>query len=311
MRTRATSRLIRGLVAAAIVAWAGWGLHGSVVYGSNYSKYRGFAPPHDPKGIARGRIVHVSFFSRALGQRRSYLIYLPAGYRAAARGGRRYPVYYFLHGSPGRPALAFDAAGMGVAYDVLLHKHRINPFLIVVPNGRNGTFRSDTEWANTRRGGRYGSFVMDVVRAVDARWATIPNRQDRMIGGYSEGAYAALNLSLHHLRTFGSFESWSGYVQQSATSGPFAGEPSSVVQANEPNLYLPRVAAEVRRDGLAAYLYTGTRDYSRNQVAAYAQELRAAGAQVTFSMFRGGHNWRLWRRETPRMVLWAGQTLGR
>src|SRR5581483_5110591 len=171
-----------------------------------------FPPPRDPIGVRRGRLLHASFFSRALGQRRSYLIYLPPGYAAAAARGRHYPVYYFLHGSPGRPSLAFTVARIGVVYDVLLHEHRIRPFLVVVPDGRHGTYRSDTEWANTRARGRYGSFVMDVVHAVDSRWATIPKRRDRMLAGYSEGAYAALNLSLHHLGTFGSLESWSGYV---------------------------------------------------------------------------------------------------
>ena len=310
MRRRAVGQL-RWVTAVAAVAWALWGLHGSLVYGNNYYRYRGFPPPRDPVGVPRGRLVHVSFFSRALGQRRSYLVYLPPGYSSAAARGRRYPAYYFLHGSPGRPILAFTVARMGVAYDVLLREHRIRPFLIVVPDGRNGTARSDTEWANTLKRGRYGSFVMDVVRAVDSRWATIHKRRDRMIAGYSEGAYAALNLTLHHLGIFGSLESWSGYTQENPTNGPFAGEPLAAIAANEPNLYLPRVARQVRRYGLRAYLYTGTHDHSRPQVTAFAGELQAAGARVGLSVFRGGHNWRLWRRKTPLMLVWASRNLGR
>ena len=303
-------RLTRYLTFAAVLAWAAWGVHGSLVYGSNYYKYRGFPPPTDPKGVPVGRLVHVSFYSPALGQRRSYLIYLPPGYRKAAAHGHRFPVYYFMHGSPGRPIAPFLVARIGVVYDVLLHQHRIKPFLMVMPDGRNGTLKSDTEWANTVGAGRYGSFVTDVVHAVDSRWATIPKRQDRMIAGYSEGAYAALNLSLHDLGTFGSLESWSGYTHEQANSGPFAGEPLAAIRANEPNLYLPRVAARVRRLGLRAYLYTGIHDHSRRQVISYGRELRAAGAKVTLSLFPGGHNWRMWREHTPQMLLWASKVFG-
>ena len=302
--------LTRRLAAAAVVGWAVWGVHGSLVYGSNYYKYRGFPPPSNPKGVAVGRLEQVRFHSQALGQRRSYLIYLPPGYSKAVAQGRRFPVYYFLHGSPGRPIGSFNIARIGVVYDVLLHEHRIKPFLMVMPDGRDGTFRSDTEWADTARTGNYGSFVTDVVHAVDARWATIPKRKDRMIAGYSEGGYAALNLSLHDLGTFGSLESWSGYTHQAASSGPFAGEPRAAIQANEPNLYLPRGAAKVRRLGLRAYMYTETNDHSRGQVVSYARELRAAGANVTLSVFPGHHNWRTWRIHTPQMLLWASKTFG-
>jgi enterochelin esterase-like enzyme len=303
---------VAGLVAAlAVVVWAGWGIHGALVYGNNYYQYRGFAPPRDPTGVGKGRLVKVSFHSRALGQQRSYLVYLPHGYSAAAAHGKRFPVYYFLHGSPGKPIGSYKIARIGVAYDVLLHQHRIKPFLMVMPDGRNGSFRSDTEWADTRSGGKYGSFVTDVVHAVDSRWATIRNRRDRMIAGYSEGGYAALNLSLHDLTTFGSLESWSGYVHEDPAAPPFAGEPASVVAANEPDHYLPSVVGKVRRLGLRAYLYTESHDKERGQVMSYAHQLAGAGAQVTLSVFTGHHNWRMWRAHTPAMLVWASGALGR
>lgn len=305
------ARVAACLAAVAILGWTAWGIHGSLVYGSNYYNYRGFAPPHEPSGVPKGRLVHVNFFSRALHQRRSYLIYLPPRYAAAAARGRRFPVYYFLHGSPGRPIGSYKIARIGVEYDVLLQEHRIRPFLMVMPDGRNGTFRSDTEWTNTRSAGRYGSFVTDVVHAVDSRWATVSRRRARMVAGISEGGFAALNLSLHDLLTFGSLESWSGYVKQDPKAPPFAGAPAAVVAANEPNLYLPHVAADVRRLGLSAYLYTETHDKERGQVIGYAHELAAAGARVRLSVFPGHHNWRTWRSHTPAMLVWASRTFGR
>jgi enterochelin esterase-like enzyme len=295
------------VVAAALLVWVVVGVHSATVYGTSYVRYRGFPPPRTPKGITPGRLVHVHLFSRALGEWRSYLIYLPPGYERAAAVGQRFPVFYFLHGSPSSPGIVFNAGRIGVDYDVLLHKHLIKPFLMVMPDGRNGTFMSDTEWANTFRDGPYGSFVMDVVHAVDSRWATIPKRQDRMIAGFSEGAYAAMNLTLHHLSTFGSLESWSGYTRETDIGGPFGGMPLAYVQANEPNLYLPQVARHVRRLGLHAYLYTGTRDREAPQTIRYAYELAHAGGTVMLSVFRGGHDWRVWRDHAPLMLEWASQ----
>lgn len=277
------------------------------MYGSNYVTYRGFPPPRTPKGTPTGRLVRVHFFSPALKQRREYIIYLPPGYARAAAVGGRFPVLYFLHGSPSTPEIVFNAAKLAVDYNVLLHHHRIKPFLMVMPDGRNGTFMSDTEWANTIRGGRYGGFVMDVVHAVDKRWATLRGRKHRMLAGFSEGAYGAMNLSLHHLRTFGSIESWSGYTRQLGWRGVFLGEPLSVVDANQPNLYIYQVANQVRRLPLRAYIYTSTRDRDAPQVITYANELRAVGGRVKLSIFRGGHDWRMWRIHAPAMLEWASQ----
>ena len=310
-RTRsANKRLKRWGLAAIVLAWAVAGIYGVTSYGHNYYRYRGFPAPRTPRGVPAGKVVKVNFFSPALGRRRSYLIYLPPGYSAAAARGTRFPVLYFLHGSPGWPSLVLNAGHLGVDADVLLHQHRIRPFLIVMPDGRNGTFRSDTEWADTRHGS-YEGFVLDVVRAVDSRWSTIANRSGRAVSGNSEGAYAAINLTLRHLDTFAVAESWSGYVKPTVKNGPFAGEPAARIAANDPALYLPRVAPSLHRLPVHMYVYSGTQDHSARQVGDFAKRLRAAGGDVTFSLFPGGHNWRVWRQHAPLMLEYASSWLAR
>jgi enterochelin esterase-like enzyme len=307
---RPPQRRRRWALAVVVLAWVAAGIYGVTSYGHSYYRFRGFPAPRTPRGVPAGKVVNVKFFSPVLGQQRSYLIYLPPGYSAAAARGRHFPTYYFLHGSPGWPSLVLDAGHLGVDADVLLHEHLIRPMLIVMPDGRNGTFTSDTEWANTRHG-QYESFVLDVVRAVDSRWATIPTRAGRLLAGNSEGAYAALNLMLHHLRTFSVAESWSGYVKPTVKKGPFAGEPKALIAANDPADYLPRVAPELRRLPLHAYIYTGKSDHSASQVTDFAHRLRLAGADVTLSLFPGGHNWRVWRAHAPLMLEYASKWLAR
>lgn len=298
----------RILAAACAAAWVVLGLYGAISYGHAYYKYRGFEPPKDPHGVAPGRFVHVGFYSEALRKRRSYAVYLPPGYAAAAARGARFPVLYLLHGSPGGPALFLNAADVGVDLDRLVAGGRARPFLIVMPNGSDGTFLSDTEWADTPHG-RYESFVLDVVRAVDARWPTFANRRFRALGGDSEGAYASMNIALRHLGEFGIAESWSGYFEQKPL-GPFAHAAAATVAANSPAVYAPRLAHELRRLPLHAFIYSGRHERVVPRNRRFAAELRAAGAHVQFAVYPGGHTWELWRQQAPHMLEFADRWFG-
>jgi enterochelin esterase-like enzyme len=293
---------------ALLLAWLVAGLWGVESYGSHYYTYRGFDPPRDPQGVAHGRLVSQWMYSPALGQKREYLIYLPPGYDRLSKAGKRFPVLYLLHGSPGFPALFLNAGNLGVALDELVTRHQIQPMLVVMPNGRNGSFLSDTEWANTRQG-RWEDYVLDVVRAVDARWPTIPDRAHRAIGGNSEGGYAAMNVALHHLDLFGTVESWSGYFQEQRT-GPFEHASAAEIARNSPAEYAWSMAARLRGEPLHAFIYTGRSDDERREVAAFARELAAVGGHVRFALYPGRHEWRLWRDQMGHMLRYADRRFG-
>jgi enterochelin esterase-like enzyme len=246
--------------------------------------------------------------SDALGGERSYDIYLPPGYAAAAARGRRFGVLYLLHGAPGSPRLFVNAGALGVAIDTLTARHAIRRFLVVMPDGRDGSFASDTEWADTAHG-RYESFVLDVVRAVDARWPTIADRAHRVIAGNSEGGYAAANIALRQPATFGSFEGWSGYYRQTR-SGVFKHASAAQLRANSPIDVARAQRAKLARLPLRAYVYGGRDDPATADLQPLASALRAAGARVTEQLLPGRHDWRLWRAQTPAMMRWAAAQMG-
>jgi enterochelin esterase-like enzyme len=293
----------RRLVTNVAAAWLIFCAYGVWSYAHDYYVYRGFGPPHDPPGVRAGTLTHEQFSSPALGGRRSYEIYLPPGYSAAAAHGQRFGVLYALHGSPARPQLFFDVAGAGVALDTLVARHAVKPLLIVIPDGRDGSFKSDTQWADTPHG-RYESFVLDVVDAVDRRWPTVADRAHRVLAGYSAGAYAAANITLRHLSTFAAFEAWSGYFRQTA-DGVFKHASAAQLRANSPAIRVTGMRASIARLPLAAYLYGGAQDPDTRQLAPFASALRSAGATVTTDVRRGRHDWQLWRDRTPAMLTWA------
>jgi enterochelin esterase-like enzyme len=244
----------------------------------------------------------------ALRAQRSFLVYTPPGYAAAAAHGVRFPVLYLLHGSPGHPKRFINVAAAGVTLDDAIHNHAVRPYILVMPNGDDGTFRSDTEWANTPHG-NYETLVIETVRTVDRRFATRPGRSFRAIAGYSEGGYAAVNIALHHLNLFSIAESWSGYGREHR-SGPFAHATPGQIYSNSPALYARTLLGQLHRYPLFAFLYSGRRDHGLPNQREVADALSLAGAHVRFAAFPGKHDWALWRGQTPRMIRWAGRTFG-
>ena len=293
------------MLAAAFLAV---GAYGAWAYVRNYELYRGFPPPRDPAGIPTGTLVPRSFNSAVLGRRDSYLVYEPPGYQQLAASGHRFPVLYLLHGSNSNGDTYLNVGRAGVTLDELQAARRTPPFLIVIPESTNGTLTDDTEWANAGSG-PFESELLQVVRQVDQHWPTLPNRSGRALAGLSMGGYGALNVGLHHLRAFGTLESWSGYFTQTA-SGPFASASATTLRANSPAAYAPEIARALRRLPLRVLLYTGRDDPLIHDQAAFASELRALGATVRTGSPPGMHDWALWRREMPRALLFAAHGFG-
>jgi enterochelin esterase-like enzyme len=297
-----TRRLTVGLLALVVFAT---GCYGTWAYAHNYYVYRGFPVVHDAPGIARGREVNLKIWSKSLHSERRVLVYLPPHYFSGARAGYRYPVLYLLQASVMQPTNYLRVGGLGPLVDRLVDAGKMPPYISVMPAG-NGP---DHEWANAAAG-NYEGYVLDVVRAIDKRFSTIPNRTGRIVAGLSEGAYGAINVGLHHLRTFSGLESWSGYYIQPG-GYPFVGRYVKRIAANSPALYVARLRGQLHRLPLRAFMYMGNREHQPTilDMMAFARELRAAGARIVDTgVYPGGHNWKLWRPHIPHMLVWAGES---
>ena len=290
------------LVAALFVAGGAVGVYR---YGWNYWLYRGFPPPKDPAYVtATGTTQEISVSSPALGGRsQQVVVYLPPGY--AGNAARRYPVFYLLHGFPGRPAAFLLTVRAGVVDDILTAKGRAQPLILVMPFGSTSTF-TDKEWANgvgSHEG--WETFVArDLVHAIDSRYRTIANGSGRALGGLSEGGYGALNIGLHHPGEFRVLESWSGYEKADDLKSIFGGDPLLLTR-NSPLDTLAQAAPALRAANTYVWFYSGTTDRLRKQNRAFDAELAREGVAHRFFLVRGGHNWGLWRGQASRALLAA------
>lgn len=297
------------LAAGLVAVFVAVGALGVYRYARGFWLYRGFPPPSDPAFVsAVGSTERIYVASRALGGRSQPVdVYLPPGYSTSP--GRRYPVFYLLHGFPGRPGAFLQTVRMGVVEDVLLARRRIRPVILVMPFGSTGTF-TDKEWVDGIRPHEgWSTFVSrDLVRAIDAHFRTIPDGAARAIGGLSEGGYGAIDIALHHPREFRVVESWSGYERADPIRSIF-GRNRALLAANSPLLQIARASPALRANRTRFWFYSGSDDRLLGQNRRFASELRALHLPYRFFVRRGGHNWALWRGNAAVSLLAAARYL--
>jgi enterochelin esterase-like enzyme len=282
------------------------GLAGAWGYWQSYYQHRGFATVSYLPHARKGQLQTVHFYSRALHRVTDYIVYTPPGYDTGPTHPTRYPVYYLLHGSPGRPVVFTDIAQLPVRMDDLISQHRMRPMILVFPDGRvGGSTYSDSEWANTPSGA-FAGYVVNVVGDVDHRFHTLAHRDDRVIAGFSAGAFGATNIMLHHIKLFSNLQSWSGYYIETR-SGVFAGANAATLEGNSPLDYVRHLRATIAADPVRAFLFVGRDDDDSPQTGPMAQALAQAGGDVTWALYPGGHDWQLWHPHLDQMLMLASR----
>jgi enterochelin esterase-like enzyme len=247
-----------------------------------------------------GVLSTVHFYSHALRKRADYMVFRPAGYTAS----RRLPVFYMLHGMPGKPQAFTVNANIEVRLEHIIAARLVSPMLLVFPDGRvDGRTASDSEWANTPSGA-YETYITDVIRDVDQRFATLACRQERAIAGISAGAYGAANIGLHHDSKFGLVQVWSGYFRETH-NGVFAHATPAIMAYNSPIEYVRTMRKSLHRFPLRIFIYGGRDDPDSTQIPQMAAALRAEGAHVGAAIYAGGHSWNTWTPHVDQMLIMA------
>jgi enterochelin esterase-like enzyme len=253
-----------------------------------------------------GRLLTVHFYSRALEREADYLIYLPAGYSA----NRPLAAFYLLHGMPGKPVAFTVNANIEVRLEQLIRARRVQPMLLVFPDGRiDGRTASDSEWANTPSGD-YESYITNVMSDVDHRYATLPCRQERAIAGLSAGAYGAANVGLHQDSMFGLIQVWSGYFLETH-NGVFAHADRAVMAYNSPIDYVRTMRRTLQRYPLRIFIFGGRDDPDSVQIPPMAAALERHGAHESWAIYPGGHSWNTWTPHVDQMLVMASRDFSR
>lgn len=175
----------------------------------------------------KGTVSERTFHSAALGVDKTYLVYLPQGY---ASSGKRYPVFYYLHGLTGDERSWFKGAHLDDVADQLGLQA-----IVITPDGDDGFYtdavtpvdydacmkdgtglflpqfqKHDKTCVRQRNYETY--IVKDLVADVDAQYRTVATREGRGLAGMSMGGLGAFELAMRHPDEFAAAASHSGVV---------------------------------------------------------------------------------------------------
>ena len=230
-------------------------------------------------------------------------VLLPPGYTDAANANRRYPAVYLVHGNPGGPE---DWLAAGDAPGTLQRFYRLRalpPMIVVSVDLTAGHARRDWEGLDVPGGPKLETYLArSVVPAIDRRYRTLADRGHRALGGMSGGAFAALNIGLHHLDLFGALLLAMPYDVPDNRNR--LGEDRALLAANTPRDHLRTMPFPLP---VAAILTAGTGTPGDVEAARrIAEAFRSRGQQATVRTEEGfGHTWRTARASLPYLLAFA------
>ena len=153
--------------------------------------------------IPHGQIDTITYPSTTVGTNRRAVIYLPPGFSKK----KKYPVLYLLHGIGGDEKEWLNGGKPQVILDNLYAEKKIEPMIVVMPNGR--AMKDDRATGNIMAADKVQAFanfgkdlLNDLIPYVEKRFPVIKDRERRAIAGLSMGGGQSLNFGLGNLDKF-------------------------------------------------------------------------------------------------------------
>jgi enterochelin esterase-like enzyme len=196
----------------------GGGFGGPIVLGPD-DKAAFDDPPADidkkRDSIPHGKLEMIQYESKTVGTTRKMQVYTPPGYSQ----DKKYPVLYLLHGIGGDETEWQRFAHPDALLDNLIADGKAVPMIIVMPNGR--AQKDDRAGPNAMATApAFAIFerdlLDDVIPAIQSRYSTYTNRENRALAGLSMGGGQSLNFGLTHLDTF----AWIGGFSSAPNTKP-------------------------------------------------------------------------------------------
>ena len=153
------------------------------------------------EGIPHGKIDTITYNSKTVGVKRRALIYTPPGYSK----NKKYPVLYLLHGIGGDEKEWFNQGQPQVILDNLYAEKKVEPMIVVLPNGR--AMKDDSATGDVYgKAAAFATFEQDLLKDlipyVEKTYPVIKDSEHRAIAGLSMGGGQSLNFGLGNLDKF-------------------------------------------------------------------------------------------------------------
>ena len=250
----------------------------------------------------KGNLEHVWYYSAENDMERRMYVYTPYGYDA--KGKKKYPVLYLLHGGGGDEDAWSTLGRTCQILDNLIEQGKAVPMLVVMPNGNPNQYAASTLQIPVKQDVRqyasgfdnYSSLVADILPYVESHYNVINNRTGRAVAGLSMGGGQSFYIGLRNIDVFANI----GIFSSGLLGGSGAGQAAFDPEAQMPGL-ISNPAKYNKLD--LFYISCGEQDNRIGGTKEFVDQLNALGYKnVFYETYPGGHEWKVWRRNLSAFV---------
>ena len=241
--------------------------------------------------VPHGTVSRIWYHSDYEGINRRMTVYTPAGYETS---GKRYPVFYLLHGIGGDEEAWITQGRTAQVLDNLIAQGKAQPMIVVMTNGNiameAAPLETSTGYNVPSMGlpktmeGSFETAFPEIVKFIDKTYRTIPQKRSRAIAGLSMGGFHSKFISQNNPDMF-------NYIGLfSAAIGVSDANISPIYQDNDKKL-----ATLFSKKPALYWIGIGNEDFLFKNNTDYRKFLDDHGYKYTWMETGGGHIWRNWR----------------
>ena len=219
-------------------------------------------------------VVEASVDSRALGQKMTYSVWVPANYDET----QTYPFLYLLHGYEYGDQSRLDRCWLDKGNAAMIADNYLKangvPMIIVMPNGMSYFYQGDYETF----------FYEELIPQVEKDFHC---NKKRAISGLSMGGYGTLYHALKYPDKYKYAYAMSPAVDV------------SMAQMVKDPKALPGITIETGEDDITTKLVT---------ITPFVNAMKNKGVDLDFITRSGGHEWSFWQVCLPKALIKAGES---
>lgn len=243
------------------------------------------------RDVPHGTVSKQWYHSDKLGMDRRLTVYTPAGYESS---GKRYPVFYLLHGMGGDENAWTELGRAAQILDNLIAQGKAEPMIVVMTNGNAALqaapgesslgFAAPTINLPKTMDGSFEEAFPEVVNFIDRNYRTVRSKKARAIAGLSMGGFHSMHISKQYPDMFDYVGLFSAAIE------PYKDVHSPVYDDLDAKL-----KAQFSRKPALYWIAIGDTDFLYEANKAYRKKLDDNGYKYEYYETPQGHIWKNWR----------------
>ena len=251
----------------------------------------GYADNFKVQDVPHGTVSKVWYHSPSLDMDRRMTVYTPAGYESS---GKRYPVFYLLHGMGGDENAWSELGRATQILDNLIASGKAEPMIVVMTNGNAameaapgesslGFVQPTTQLPKTMDGS-FEQHFPEVVKFIDKNYRTKKDKKHRAIAGLSMGGFHSHHISKQYPDMFDYIGLFSAAIL-----------PGKDVKSEIYQDYDKKLATQFAKKPALYWIGIGKDDFLYKPNEELRKKMDEKGYPYTYYETPQGHIWKNWR----------------